>query len=146
MEEWERARATHDERKAAWETHDDALPGLKKALADAQEQKHRADGRLQEKRVEETVSRVKIRDLEQGQRQWIDAYQNAPALGKLLRAIANESNFRETPVGPMGRYVELLKPEWGSILEKSFGASLNAFVVTSKDDHTLLSDMMRRHN
>jgi chromosome segregation ATPase len=122
------------------------LPALTKAHVEAREQKQQVDERILQKKSEETISRANIRELEQGQRQWIDSYPNAPALGKLLKAVANESRFRETPVGPMGRYVELLRPEWASILEKSFGASLNAFVVTSKDDHTILSDMMRRHN
>jgi chromosome segregation ATPase len=144
QEELENAKAVHSERKSAWESHDDALSGLKRELADAQENKQQADVKMQEKRDEENASRVKIRDLEHGQRQWIDSYPHA--LKTLLGAIEKESGFRETPVGPMGRYVELLKPEWGSILEKSFGGALNAFVVTSKGDHTILSEMMKRHN
>ncbi|KAK4124198.1 P-loop containing nucleoside triphosphate hydrolase protein [Parathielavia appendiculata] len=41
---------------------------------------------------------------------------------------------------------QLLKPEWSSILEKTFGASLNAFLVTSKRDETLLRRMMNQLN
>lgn len=101
---------------------------------------------MDECREEEAASKAKIRNLEKGQRRWIDSYPRPPVLEKLLSAIESERRFRESPVGPMGRYVELLKPEWGSILEKSFGATLNAFVVTSKDDHTVLSEIMKRHN
>jgi chromosome segregation ATPase len=46
----------------------------------------------------------------------------------------------------MGRHVKLLKPEWSSILETSFGASLNAFVVKSQSDQSILSELMRRMN
>jgi chromosome segregation ATPase len=146
VEEFENAKSTYEERKAAWEAHDHVLPGLTKEFEDAQKEKKQADGRLNEKRGEESASRRKINDLEKGQRQWIDAYDKAPALAKLLSAIERESTFREQPVGPMGRYVELLHPEWGSILEKQFGSALNAFVVTSKADQTILSGMMKRHN
>jgi chromosome segregation ATPase len=146
MHEWDKAKATFEERKAAWEMHDKALPALKTQMANAQSQKLQIDESLQQKRAEEQGSTAKIRTLDQGQRKWIDAYPSPPILEKLLRAIENESKFRETPVGPVGRYVKLLRPEWGSILEKSFGSALNAFVVTSKGDHTILSEMMRRHN
>jgi chromosome segregation ATPase len=146
LEEFENAKIAHEESKAAWEAHDNALSGLTKDLTSAQQEKKQADAKLSDKRGEESASRRKINDLEKGQRQWIDAYDKAPALAKLLSAIERESTFREKPVGPMGRYVELLHSEWGSILEKQFGSALNAFVVTSKADQTILSGMMKRHN
>ncbi|KAL4911815.1 hypothetical protein BDW62DRAFT_196104 [Aspergillus aurantiobrunneus] len=64
----------------------------------------------------------------------------------LLRAIQQEQSFTERPVGPIGNFVTLLKPEWSSILESSFGATLNSFIVTSKRDQTILSEIMQRVN
>ncbi|KAE8308707.1 P-loop containing nucleoside triphosphate hydrolase protein [Aspergillus transmontanensis] len=64
----------------------------------------------------------------------------------LLRAIQQEESFTEKPVGPIGRHVTLLKPEWSSILENSFGTTLNSFVVTSKRDMEILSRIMRNVN
>lgn len=63
----------------------------------------------------------------------------------LLRAIRNESRFRDKPVGPMGMHVSLVKPEWSSILEKTFGGVLESFVVTNKQDQSLLGELQRRH-
>lgn len=106
----------------------------------------RVQEKLNQKRQEEAESRRKIGALERGQRKWIDAYPNPGGLEKLIRAIESEGRFRERPVGPMGRYVELMEPEWGYILEKQFGSALNAFVVTSKADQSILSELSRRNN
>lgn len=57
----------------------------------------------------------------------------------VLAAIHRETRWRVKPVGPMGRYIRITQPEWTSILEKSFGAVLNSFVVTDKDDQAILS-------
>ncbi|KAL9026519.1 MAG: hypothetical protein Q9196_004825 [Gyalolechia fulgens] len=65
-------------------------------------------------------------------------------LPRLLRAIQEDNGFRQLPVGPIGYHVRLLKPSWSSILEKSFGAALNTFIVTSKPDQARLSEIMSR--
>ncbi|KAL5332680.1 hypothetical protein BJX70DRAFT_404329 [Aspergillus crustosus] len=64
----------------------------------------------------------------------------------LLRAIQQEQSFIDRPVGPIGNFVTLLKPEWSSVLESSLGATLNSFIVTSKRDQTILSGIMQRVN
>ena len=64
----------------------------------------------------------------------------------LLRAVQQEQGFTERPVGPIGRHVTLLKPEWSSILENSFGTTLNSFIVTSKRDMDILSRVMHNVN
>ncbi|KAI9373217.1 hypothetical protein BJX61DRAFT_395646 [Aspergillus egyptiacus] len=64
----------------------------------------------------------------------------------LIKAIQQEQGFTERPVGPIGNFVTLLKPEWSSVLESSFGATLNSFIVTSKKDQAILSRIMQRVN
>ncbi|KAI1608713.1 myosin ATPase [Exophiala viscosa] len=66
---------------------------------------------------------------------------NMPAL---LKALQRETGFQQTPIGPLGKHVRLLKPEWSTILEKYFGSALNSFIVTSKRDETLLTSIMKR--
>ncbi|KAF2278558.1 dna repair protein-like protein rad18 [Westerdykella ornata] len=128
-------------------THDMETPRLREAYETLKREKIAAEGSLQDKRSELQRIQNHIRDLEQGgERDWTSAYPNAANLSKLLKAIENETGFKERPVGPMGRHVKLLRPEWSSILEKSFGGSLNAFVVTSKPDQNILSSLMRRMN
>lgn len=65
----------------------------------------------------------------------------------LLRAIQQQKgSFRKCPVGPIGHHVSLLKPEWSSILENSLGTTLNSFIVTSKSDMNILSNIMQSVN
>ena len=67
-------------------------------------------------------------------------------MDKLVRAIENDTRWRTKPVGPMGKHVTLLQAKWSSQIESTFGAALNGFVVTSKEDQSLLSEHMRRVN
>ncbi|KIW02792.1 uncharacterized protein PV09_05853 [Verruconis gallopava] len=90
--------------------------------------------------IESVEKRISAFQRERGN--WMAAY--SPKLSALLNAINRESRFREKPVGPMGRHIFLLKPKWADILEKQAGAALNAFVVSSKADQTILSEIMRR--
>jgi hypothetical protein len=83
-----------------------------------------------------------IKDLSGDRGDWMRAY--PPGLSNLFKAIQSEKRFREKPVGPLGRHVALLKPEWSSVLESTSGSLLNAFAVTSKSDETLLSNLMDR--
>ncbi|KAL8681292.1 MAG: hypothetical protein Q9186_002603 [Xanthomendoza sp. 1 TL-2023] len=65
-------------------------------------------------------------------------------LPRLLRAIQEHGGFQQVPVGPIGYHVRLKKPFWSSILEKSFGVTLNTFIVTSKPDQAKLTELMDR--
>lgn len=64
---------------------------------------------------------------------------------KLLDAINRSRNFRVKPLGPLAEYVYLKEPKWSSILERSFGGALNAFVVTSKEDANELTKLMKQY-
>jgi chromosome segregation ATPase len=126
--------------------HEAELPSLQKQLKTDQLEKQTADQKVQKARDEESGVLQHIQSLKKGERGWLAGYPNQQNLEKLLRAIETESRFREKPVGPMGRHVKLLRSEWGFILEKQFGSSLNAFVVTSRADQSTLSGLMRRCN
>jgi chromosome segregation ATPase len=144
MQELEEAKQEMDRAKEAIEKHNASLPELKQLLKTAQEQRQPAIARSQEHRQAEQRSMTAIRDLEQGQRNWIDSYSEPRKLDQLMRMIKqNEGRFRNPPIGPLGRHIKLLKPEWGSILEKQSGASMNSFIVRSKPDQLLLSNLMK---
>ncbi len=64
----------------------------------------------------------------------------------LVRTINRESRFRTKPVGPMGKHIKILKPEWTSVIEKTMGGNMEAFIVTSKEDQNLLSQIVGRSN
>jgi chromosome segregation ATPase len=67
-----------------------------------------------------------------------------PNMANLVRAVNSETRWRKKPVGPMGLHVKLLKQEWSSVIEKTFGGVLDSFVCTNKEDQTLLSQIMKR--
>ena len=67
-----------------------------------------------------------------------------PNMSRLLSAIGQDDGFQQRPVGPIANHVRLLEPRWSSVLEKSFGAALDSFIVISKDDQLRLSGIMQR--
>jgi structural maintenance of chromosomes protein 6 len=122
--------------------HEGNFAQLQRDLTDAQEASGHAKPIVNAKRDAVRKCEATIHNLTVDSGNWLRAYD--PKLPTLLRAIDNERGFKTRPVGPLGRHVRLLKPEWSSILERTFGGTLNAFAVTSKDDQMLLSSLMRR--
>lgn len=130
--------------RLAFEGHDTGLAALQDQLATAQKEQDEADRKVDDAQKEVARIRASIERMQSGRSNWDDGYQNRQRLSELLRAIESEHRFREKPVGPMGRHVKLRLQDWGGILEKQFGQTLNAFVVTSKPDQNILSALMKR--
>ena len=65
-------------------------------------------------------------------------------LPQLIKAIQRSNSWASLPVGPIGKYVRLTRPEWSSQLEKAFGGTLNSFVVTCKKDQIALLNLMKQ--
>jgi chromosome segregation ATPase len=145
VREVEEAKITMDNAREAFAAHSTELPSLQQQLRTDQQEKQTADKKVNDARAEEQSVLRNIKGLQDGQRSWVEGYTNPGNLENLLRAISS-TRFNEKPVGPMGRYVTLLRSEWGTILEKQFGNSLNAFVVTSRADQSKLSGLMRSCN
>ena len=113
-------------------------------ISQAEEATGRQRGPVMEKRGEIEKAECNVRALMKDQGQQAGGFHERMPI--LLRAIRDENSFRERPVGPLGQHVRLLKPEWSSVLENSFGATLSSFVVTSKRDMNILSNIMQRVN
>lgn len=147
LQELEEAKENYERVKESLTNHDSGFQSLNDELHSAKRKREAAESGVREKQSEVQRYKESIRDLEHGgQRNWMESYPNPASLSTLLKKIGEERRFRERPIGPMGRYVKLLKPEWSSILEKTLGANLNAFVVTSKADQGILSELMRKTN
>ncbi|KAG4302605.1 hypothetical protein PCK1_001189 [Pneumocystis canis] len=69
-----------------------------------------------------------------------------PQMPVLIQAIEHETQFTSLPIGPFGKFVEVLKPEWSLILETFFGATLNAFLVKNTRDEKMLRKLMQKCN
>ncbi|KAF1970440.1 dna repair protein-like protein rad18 [Bimuria novae-zelandiae CBS 107.79] len=144
VREFEAMRKEYAERQAAWEGHDKPLDSLTQDYQKAQDEHRRARTSLADKKKEEKAAIDEIDRLKRGQHKWTDAFPKPDCLEKLLRAIKEERSFKTPPVGPVGKFVELKHPRWSSILEKSLGRSLNAFIVTNKQDQMTLAELMQR--
>lgn len=147
LAELDNAKNAFESRKSAWDDHDGAhLAALKQNIVEAKERRKQLVDSQADKRKEESRLQARIRTLEQGQTKWSDSYANPSLMERLVRAIETDRRFRDRPVGPIGRYVELKDPHWSSILEKVSGAALNAFVVTNKADQNTLQNLMKQMN
>ncbi|KAK8163102.1 putative DNA repair protein Rad18 [Phyllosticta citrichinensis] len=97
---------------------------------------------VQKKREEVNQQKDRINRLRSNQGKWMSAFPRE--LPQLLQAIErNKNKFRDTPVGPIGREIKLLKPKWSPILERSYGKSLAGFAVTNKRDESTLRELMK---
>ncbi|KAI9822924.1 MAG: Structural maintenance of chromosomes protein 6 [Thelocarpon impressellum] len=142
--EIEEARAKVTEAKVQYDEHHAALPSLEAELHGAERGFKDAYRPIEFKKVELRQCEDLLQTLTRNRGEDLGAFhENMP---RLLRAIREEIGFRERPVGPVGNHIRLKKPLWSSILEKSLGGALNSFIVTSKSDQSLLSNVMRRMN
>jgi chromosome segregation ATPase len=144
IRERDEAKVQLENARAACEGHDTGLAALQEQLETAQNEQKEADRKVDNARNNVASIRASITKMQSGQSNWDDGYPNPRGLSQLLNAINSERRFREKPVGPLGRHVKLQKPKWGRILEKQFGQTLNGFVVTSKQDQSILSGLMNR--
>ncbi|KAI9040509.1 DNA repair protein SMC6 [Aspergillus affinis] len=126
------------------EEHQSEHGRLVKELEEANKAVDRASAPINKAKVDVEQAEARLKSLsEEGGVRNSGFHAKMPTL---LKAIHQERAFNKQPVGPMGYHVSLLKPEWSSILENSFGTTLNSFVVTSKRDMNLLSRIMERVN
>ncbi|KAJ4164127.1 hypothetical protein LMH87_005812 [Akanthomyces muscarius] len=118
------------------------LPERQNKVRDAEEVLKRQQQLRETKRNEIAMAERGLSDLEKSTGSAYAGFDRE--IANLVKSIAGHQGFEKKPVGPIGAHVKLLKPEWSGILEKTFGESLNAFVVRSKEDQSKLSDMMQR--
>ncbi|KAJ9656420.1 Structural maintenance of chromosomes protein 6 [Neophaeococcomyces mojaviensis] len=103
-------------------------------LLKIEKDKH-AEHKDHEKELAEEETRLK--DLQANRDRQSSAFKNNT--DRLLQLIDRETRWERKPIGPIGKYVRLTRPEWSSILERMFGGTLSAFLVFNKRDSDLLS-------
>ena len=118
------------------------MPALEDNRIRAEKEKDAILERRNFKRSEVNENEGRLSSLLRNKGEQQQAY--PPNMTRLLSAIRQDDTFQQRPIGPLGHHVRLLKPMWSSVLEKSFGGALEAFIVTSKDDQAKLSAMMQR--
>jgi chromosome segregation ATPase len=144
LRELEEARETIKQLETEIRENKESEPELINKSMDAKKALERIGEEVKRKRDEISNTETRIQRLEEDRGSPYDAYE--AQVPNLLKRIASERNFENKPIGPLGTHVQLLKPEWSAILEKTFGINLNAFIVTSKRDEKLLRGIMNQLN
>lgn len=142
LEELEEAKAEAQQAKERYDRQDEGLPALAKRLKDSEVVLQNAKPGRDQQREALTQAESVLNGMRREQPTKFAGFKKNMA--NLVRAIDNERRFQQKPAGPMGLHVRLLKPEWSSILEKTFGPYLDGFAVTCNADQRLLSDLMKR--
>lgn len=134
----ENASAAH----RAFEEHQGYREELEAKIREAEQECRERDQPIRQGMddIEQREREVETMSRNRGQ-QDVAFHASMPAL---LRAVQNEGSFAQRPIGPVGKFVRLLKPEWSSIVEKSFGQTLSSFIVTSKMDMSTLNRIMNQ--
>ena len=125
-----------------YETHESQRIRLGEEVDQTQTSADREKTAIAPKRAEVERRVADVEKLAQSNGQQDAAYD--PRLPDLLRAIQRETSFARRPIGPIGKHVRLTRPEWSSVLEKSFGQTLNGFIVTTKGDMDILNRLKER--
>lgn len=147
---------SHARKKIQLEEAKKAAMDAKDALAESQqelprlEEQHvtlrdawtKLNNAVQAKRKEVEDARSRLDDVNKNRQDEMAGFDKN--MGRLIQAIREDNGFREKPIGPMGRHVRLLKPEWSGIIETTIGGNLGGFVVTSKSDQLRLSSLVNR--
>lgn len=110
-----------------------------KASQQAEKEASRA---VQQKKKEIDDAKRVLSQLQNGQGGKYDAYPKG--MEALVKAIAQDNGFKDRPIGPIGTHIQLLKPEWSTILEKQLG-NLSDFLVTNVADQKRLQTHIDRH-
>ncbi|EAU31123.1 conserved hypothetical protein [Aspergillus terreus NIH2624] len=144
QEELEQIKADLADAKEQFNEHQKEQNRLYKDVEEAEEALKATHSPIAKTRADFQQAESVLRDLRrEGGPRNLGFHERMPAL---LRAIQQERSFTKQPVGPIGHHVTLLKQEWSSILENSLGATLSSFVVTSKRDMNILSNIMQKVN
>lgn len=145
LEEVQEAKIKAEDAQRAYMEASSSFGPLERAKADSSKRVESFKGVVRAKSEEVNQQKARIEKIRQTQGKWMSAFPSQ--LPHLLDAISrNKHQFRDQPVGPIGRHIKLLKPKWSSILERSFGGSLFGFAVTNKRDESILRELMRKTN
>ncbi|KAI9787739.1 MAG: Structural maintenance of chromosomes protein 6 [Geoglossum umbratile] len=142
--EIERAKREVIDVRHEYDQHSSRTACIEEDVRAAEQELSRASYPIEAKRAEIKACESVIDSLLRDRGQHLSAFH--PNMPKLLQAIRSERRFREKPVGPVGNHIKLLKPVWSSILERSFGATLTSFIVTSKSDQDILAQLMKKES
>ena len=142
LRELEAAKTNARQIKEDWDSHRAGRQEIEASTKTARARE--AEKAAEKERCQQNVTsqQDKIRELETNRDSQSAGFRRNT--DRLEQAIERETRWRRKPIGPVGKHVKLLRPQWSSILERMFGASLSGFIVFSKQDADLLKRLGRQ--
>ncbi|KAK0713828.1 P-loop containing nucleoside triphosphate hydrolase protein [Lasiosphaeria miniovina] len=153
VEEQERILAERDQTSELWNANEkieNALTSVNVIKEEESDHRRRVE-EATESREPDLINQLDkskkvlaaIDDEHRRKREEIDAAQT-----KVQSLVNNRGSgfegYDPQPIGPLGAHIQLVNPQWSSILEKTLGQNLSAFLVTSKRDQKTLFGFMNR--
>ncbi|KAJ5469449.1 hypothetical protein N7539_009067 [Penicillium diatomitis] len=142
QEECEQAQAQAAAARDEYQSRERGHTSLHQAISSAEAKVRAADSQIKAKQMDFHQAKTRLQELKRDNARVRDGFPDK--LPSLLRAIEQERSFGARPIGPVGKYITLLKPKWASIIENTLGTSLNSFVVENHRDQKILSNVMKR--
>jgi structural maintenance of chromosomes protein 6 len=143
QQELEDAKEAVDKAKQDIDDHDKSKTDIHERIATARSEFTKVDEAKRQKAEDVRQQQDRLAQLKE--RNEVADTVFHPNMTQILADIRREKRFQNTPIGPLGKHVKLLAPEWSSIIEKSFGASLGSFVCLSKHDEQLLRTIFKKY-
>ncbi|KAA8913808.1 hypothetical protein TRICI_003116 [Trichomonascus ciferrii] len=113
---------------------------LEERLQSAQDQQRKAEARVQQERA-------RWKELQGSQTNAWSTYAEGgrDADFKGFMAHFEKTNFQDSPIGPIGRYVTLKDPAWSSVLEQTLKRATSTFIAFCQEDRDRLRSLLRQH-
>lgn len=90
---------------------------------------------------------AQLRQLEGSNNDSLHVYgPNMSAFIKALEKKYSSKGFKDMPLGPIGRYIEVIDKKNRSVVENILGGMLQSFVVSNIEDRKTLDHLMRQSN
>ncbi|PHH53734.1 Structural maintenance of chromosomes protein 6, partial [Ceratocystis fimbriata CBS 114723] len=140
QEELDNAKVSLQENMNACNDLRASQPDLYQTLETAKADLNEAESEARSKISQISEVDEEIKRLHRAKGNFLDAF--PPNMGRLLSLIEKENSWSSKPVGPVGRFVALKRPEWSSIIEKFLGQTPQAFLVKTKSDMDRLRHLM----
>ncbi|KAJ5738267.1 hypothetical protein N7493_001422, partial [Penicillium malachiteum] len=142
QQECDEAKERANEAGNKHSAHRENITQLETELRQAEEHEKTVWQQVEAKKNDHSEAATRLETLQKnnGPRQQ-GFHEKLPAL---KRAIEAERSFAVPPVGPVGYHITLVHAKWSSILEHALNTTLSSFIVTSKRDQTILSNIMQR--
>ncbi|KAK4520474.1 uncharacterized protein ATC70_007986 [Mucor velutinosus] len=137
LDEIKHLEKTMAEKVVKAKNFDNEVQELQSKITQMEEGKRNLEREISQHRHHREEATKLKRDMEHQRGDRMRAY--GPRMPEVLQSIRRETRWeKRRPVGPFGATLELLKPEFATVLEGVLNNSLNAFVVeTFKDRETL---------